>query len=81
MLHFQVLTPTVFTEESPTLQTPEMAPPRRKQSVQDKVLTFLSSEYNDPAKFNANLKLTKALGVFLGAVVVFRNFGEVLFAV
>ncbi len=52
-----------------------VAPTRKSGTWQD----WLKEEYNNKAKFEANLRLARAAGIFLGAVVVFRNFGEAIF--
>eukprot|EP00197_Chlamydomonas_leiostraca_P011384 CAMPEP_0202868870 /NCGR_PEP_ID=MMETSP1391-20130828/11276_1 /ASSEMBLY_ACC=CAM_ASM_000867 /TAXON_ID=1034604 /ORGANISM="Chlamydomonas leiostraca, Strain SAG 11-49" /LENGTH=56 /DNA_ID=CAMNT_0049549087 /DNA_START=73 /DNA_END=243 /DNA_ORIENTATION=+ len=41
---------------------------------------WLKDEINHPGKRAANIKLARALGVFLGSVFVFRAYGEALFA-
>ncbi|KAL6759892.1 hypothetical protein V8C86DRAFT_3090713 [Haematococcus lacustris] len=53
--------------------------PRKQQSLKDSAVAFLRSESSGP-RLAANLKLVRALAVFFGGVVVFRNFGEALFA-
>lgn len=57
-----------------------MAKGSKKGAVAD-LQKWVSEEYNNEAKFKANLRLVKALGIFFGSVVVFRSFGEALFAV
>jgi hypothetical protein len=37
-------------------------------------------EWQNTAKREANLRLAKAFAVFFGSIVVFRQYGEVLFA-
>lgn len=52
-----------------------VAPTRKTGTWKD----WLKEEYNNKAKFEANLRLARAAGIFLGAIVVFRNFGEAIF--
>lgn len=48
-------------------------------SQMDELKRELKDEFSNPAKRSANLKLFRALAVFIGGVIVARNFGEALF--
>lgn len=37
---------------------------------------WLKDEYNNEAKYLANLQLAKAVAMFVGSVIVMRNFGD-----
>jgi hypothetical protein len=50
-----------------------------KQGPWDKIKRQLQDEYQNQAKFTANLRLLKAIAIFTAGVVVARNFGEALF--
>eukprot|EP00201_Polytomella_parva_P016963 CAMPEP_0175053078 /NCGR_PEP_ID=MMETSP0052_2-20121109/8719_1 /TAXON_ID=51329 ORGANISM="Polytomella parva, Strain SAG 63-3" /NCGR_SAMPLE_ID=MMETSP0052_2 /ASSEMBLY_ACC=CAM_ASM_000194 /LENGTH=53 /DNA_ID=CAMNT_0016317561 /DNA_START=47 /DNA_END=208 /DNA_ORIENTATION=+ len=41
---------------------------------------WVKEEYNNEIFFSANVKLLRALGLFFGSVIVFRNYGEAIFA-
>ncbi|PNH08300.1 hypothetical protein TSOC_005162 [Tetrabaena socialis] len=40
---------------------------------------WLKDEWNNEAKFAANLRLARGASIFLGAIFVFRNFGDAIF--
>lgn len=44
------------------------------------VKAFVVEEYQNPAKFQANLRLIGAFSMFITSVLVIRNFGEAIFA-
>jgi hypothetical protein len=51
----------------------------RSASSVERVVADLKDEYQNDAKFKANLRLLRAFAVFAAGVIVARNFGETLF--
>jgi hypothetical protein len=48
-------------------------------SAWNQVQQTLRSEWRDPEKFKANVKVFRAFAVFAGSVLAIRAFGEALF--
>jgi hypothetical protein len=46
----------------------------------DRLKAQLKDEWQNDAKFSANLRLLRAIAVFASGIIVARNFGEALFA-
>ncbi|KAL9243308.1 hypothetical protein vseg_017210 [Gypsophila vaccaria] len=46
----------------------------------DKIKRILHSEVNDPHKWSSNMRILRAAGMFVGSIVLMRNFGELLVA-
>ena len=46
----------------------------------DRLKAQLKDEWQNEAKFSANLRLLRAIAVFASGIIVARNFGEALFA-
>ncbi|XP_050376925.1 mitochondrial import receptor subunit TOM5 homolog [Argentina anserina] len=44
----------------------------------EKAKAFLRSQYQSQEKWDNNLKLLRALGVFAGSIVLMRNFGDAM---
>ncbi|MCL7034851.1 hypothetical protein MKW94_006576 [Papaver nudicaule] len=44
----------------------------------EKAKVFLVSQYRDEAKWALNKKLLRAAGLFGGAILVMRNFGDIM---
>jgi hypothetical protein len=56
-----------------------MAPRKALPDSRDlptKVKDFLRSEYKDPEKWEANMKLLRAAGLFFGSIFLVRNYEE-----
>ncbi|KAK9669109.1 hypothetical protein RND81_13G109700 [Saponaria officinalis] len=44
----------------------------------DKLKRIWHSEVHDPQKWSSNMRILRAAGIFVGSIVVMRNFGELL---
>jgi hypothetical protein len=49
------------------------------ESAWSRVQRQLKSEWRDPEKRRANIKIARAFAVFAGSVLAIRSFGEALF--
>lgn len=56
------------------------APSRAPRRGQIDLKKWAAEEWNNDAKYKANLKLLRALGLFVGSVLAIRAYGEALFA-
>ncbi|XP_047968180.1 mitochondrial import receptor subunit TOM5 homolog [Salvia hispanica] len=44
----------------------------------DSIKAFWNSQIHDPAKWDHNVKLLRAVGIFAGSIVLMRQYGDMM---
>ncbi|XP_011072883.1 mitochondrial import receptor subunit TOM5 homolog [Sesamum indicum] len=44
----------------------------------DKIKAFWHSQFHDPDKWDLNMKLLRAVGLFAGSIVLMRQYGDMM---